>query len=277
MEYFANEKCDICIIETGLGGRLDATNVIEPILSVITNISLEHTAMLGDTVEEIAIEKGGIIKPTIPVVLGDTQLHSIFEEIANRNNSNIYYSTDINSCSEFQSPLLGDYQKENLRTVLKSCDLINSLGFKLNNDSIQRGLDKLSQNTGFFGRLQVMNTSPLTIFDVSHNPAGILTSIKTIQKLNKGKLHIVYGTSADKDVFSILKLFPKDACYYFTEFSNNRSIKIDSLKPFTAQIQIKECSFFTDPKKALKKAQHQANHEDTIVVIGSFFLISGFF
>ncbi len=163
MEYFANEKCDICIIETGLGGRLDATNVIEPILSVITNISLEHTAMLGDTVEEIAIEKGGIIKPTIPVVLGDTQLHSIFEEIANRNNSNIYYSTDINSCSEFQSPLLGDYQKENLRTVLKSCDLINSLGFKLNNDSIQRGLDKLSQNTGFFGRLQVMSTSPLTL------------------------------------------------------------------------------------------------------------------
>lgn len=279
MEYFAIEKCDVCIIETGLGGRLDATNVVEPVLSVITNISLEHTAMLGNTLEEIAFEKGGIIKKETPVVLGETesQLYPIFEKLAKQNNSTVYYASEIKNNENFNSPLLGEYQKENLRTVLKACEVIKTQGFKINDDSIQRGLENLSLNTGFFGRLQVTSSSPLTIFDVSHNPAGISASLESIQKLNKGNLHIIYGTSADKDVLSILKLFPKDASYYFTQFSNDRSIKIETLKSFADQIWTEKCTFFTDPVKALTEAQHHANHEDTIVVIGSFFLISDFF
>jgi dihydrofolate synthase / folylpolyglutamate synthase len=279
MEYFANENCDVCIIETGLGGRLDATNVVEPIMSIITNISLEHTAMLGNTLEEISFEKGGIIKPNIPVILGETepQLYPIFKELASKNNSTIHYSSELEYPKNFNSPLLGNYQIENLRTVLKSCEVINACGFELNDELIQKGLDNLSRNTGFFGRLQVTSTSPITIFDVSHNPAGIFASMESIQKLNNGRLHIIYGTSADKDVLSILQLFPKDANYYFTEFSNDRSINIDLLKSYSEQIWKTNCKFFTDPNIALADAQLHANHEDTIVVIGSFFLISDFF
>jgi len=279
MEYFANENCDVCIIETGLGGRLDATNVVEPILSVITNISLEHTAMLGDTLEEIAFEKGGIIKPSVPVILGETapQLYPIFEELAKNNSASVHFSSELTLKGNLTSPLLGEYQKENLRTVLKSCEVIKTLGFQINDNFIQQGLDNLSRNTGFFGRLQVTNSDPLTIFDVSHNPAGISASIESIQKINKGRLHIIYGTSADKDVLSILKLFPKDANYYFTQFSNDRSINIEVLKSFADQIWATNCNFFTDPNLALTEAQHHANHQDTIVVIGSFFLISDFF
>ena len=279
VEYFANEKCDVCIIETGLGGRLDATNVVEPILSVITNISLEHTAMLGNTVEEIAFEKGGIIKKDVPVILGETlhQLYPIYEKLAERNDSKVHYASTITNESNFHSPLLGEYQKENLRTVLKCCEVLQTQEFIISIDSIQHGLTNLFKNTGFSGRLQVINNSPLTLFDVSHNPAGISASFESIEKINKGKLHIIYGTSADKDVLSILKLFPKDASYYFTEFSKDRSIKIDTLKLLAEQIWTNQINFFTSPIKALSEAQHQANHEDTIVVIGSFFLISDFF
>jgi len=279
VEYFKNQNCDISIIETGLGGRLDATNVIEPILSVITNISLEHTTMLGDTLELIASEKAGIIKKNTPVVIGEmeNQLYPIFDEIAKTNNAPIHYSTDIKNEGEFQIPLLGDYQLENCRTVLKSCEILNNLGFSIDNKGIEKGLDALYSNTGFSGRLQIIQRNPLTIFDVSHNPAGISASLKTIQKMNKGKIHFIYGTSADKDVNSILELFPKDASFYFTEFSSERSIKIEALKKHAQLIFEKNCNYFSNPNDALTSAQHHANHEDTIVAIGSFFLISDFF
>lgn len=279
IEYFVSEKCDICIIETGLGGRLDATNVIEPILSIITNISLEHTAMLGNSIEEIAFEKGGIIKPNTPVIIGETapQLYPIFEELALKKSAEIYYSTEVKNDTDFESSLLGEYQNENKRTVLKACQLLKDKQYTISNNSIQLGLDHLSANTGFFGRLHVVNSVPMTIYDVSHNSAGILASLEAIKKINKGKLHIIYGTSADKDVFSILQLFPKNAHYYFTEFSNERSIKIETLKIHSEQIWTTNCDFFTSPKEALTKAQQQANHEDTIIAIGSFFLISDIF
>ena len=278
MQYFANENCDICIIETGLGGRLDATNVIEPILSVITNISLEHTSMLGNTIEEIAFEKGGIIKNETPVVLGETssQLYSIFQDLANKNNAVTYFSKDVTNDLKFKSTLLGEYQKENLRTVLKSCELLKSQLYNINDHSIQSGLTNLFKNTGFFGRLQVMNDSPLTIFDVSHNPAGISASLESIMLVNKGALHIIYGSSADKDLASILPLFPRDANYYFTEFSNERSNDINGLKTHVLKFDLKNCVFFTKAKDAYDQAQLHANHEDTILVIGSFFLISDF-
>jgi dihydrofolate synthase/folylpolyglutamate synthase len=235
--------------------------------------------MLGNTIEEIAFEKGGIIKPNTPVIIGETahQLYPIFETLATKNASEIYYSTEVKNDTDFQSPLLGEYQNENKRTVLKACELLKEKQFTISNNSIQLGLDHLSANTGFFGRLHVVKSVPLTIFDVSHNPAGISASLETIGKINKGKLHIIYGTSADKDVFSILQLFPKNAHYYFTEFINDRSIKIEALKINAEQIWTTNCDFFTSPKEALTKAQQQANHEDTIIAIGSFFLISDIF
>lgn len=278
MEYFAIEHCDICIIETGLGGRLDATNVIQPILSIITNISLEHTAMLGNTLEEIAAEKGGIIKQDTPVVLGKMEMHlyPIFEHISNLKNATVYYSDTMRE-SAYEIPLLGEYQKENCSTVLKTCEVLQKLGIIINHQIIQKGFDNLFSNSGFAGRLQIVQRNPYVIYDVSHNPAGIAASLMALSEINKGKIHFIYGTSADKDVRSILELFPKDAEFYLTEFKNERSIKIDALKQIAEDILKNNCHFFSDPRKALKQAQHNANHEDTIVVIGSFFLISDFF
>lgn len=279
VDYFKKEECDICIIETGLGGRLDATNVIQPILSIITNISLEHTAMLGNTLEEIAFEKGGIIKKETPVVLGEMEAHlyPVFEKVSKSKNASIYYSNEIKNDQNFEIPLLGEYQKENCRTVLKSCEILSHKGFPISIETIQKGFDNLFSNTGFSGRLQIIQRNPLVIFDVSHNPAGILASIEALNEINNGKLHFIYGTSADKDVKSILELFPKDAEFYFTEFKNERSIKIESLKKISEDIFGNNCKYFSDPNNALTEAQHNANHQDTIVAIGSFFLISDFF
>lgn len=279
VEYFKNEKCDICIIETGLGGRLDATNVIQPILSVVTNISLEHTAMLGNTLEAIAAEKGGIIKNETPVVIGEmeNQLYPIFNGIGENKKAPIYFSNGIKNENDFQIPLLGEYQIENCRTVLKSCEILKQLGFSIDNNAIQNGFDHLYSNTGFSGRLQIIQRNPLTIFDVSHNPAGILASLNAIINMNKGELHFIYGTSADKDVKAILELFPKDAHYYFTEFRNERSIKIKDLQLNTQELFGNNCNYFSNPNDALASAQQHANHDDTIVAIGSFFLISDFF
>lgn len=279
VEYFKNEKCDICIIETGLGGRLDATNVIQPILSVVTNISLEHTAMLGNTLEAIAAEKGGIIKNETPVVIGEmeNQLYPIFNGIGENKKAPIYFSNGIKNENDFQIPLLGEYQIENCRTVLKSCEILKQLGFSIDNNAIQNGFDHLYSNTGFSGRLQIIQRNPLTIFDVSHNPAGILASLNAIINMNKGELHFIYGTSADKDVKAILELFPKDAHYYFTEFRNERSIKIKDLHLNTQELFGNNCNYFSNPNDALASAQQHANHDDTIVAIGSFFLISDFF
>lgn len=279
VDYFRNEGCDICIIETGLGGRLDATNVIQPILSIITNISLEHTAMLGNTLEEIAFEKGGIIKNETPVVLGEmeTHLYPVFENISKSKNAPIYYSKEIKNDQDYEISLIGEYQKENLRTVLKSCEILNQKGFSINSTTIQKGFDNLFSNTGFSGRLQIIKRNPLIIFDVSHNPAGISASLDAINEINQGKLHFIYGTSADKDVNSILKLFPKDAQFYFTEFNNERSMKIETIRKHSQNIFENNCKYFIDPNEALTKVQHNANHEDTIVAIGSFFLISDFF
>lgn len=279
LEYFNEEQCDFCVIETGLGGRLDATNIITPLLSIITNISLEHTAMLGNTLEEIAVEKAGIIKEGVPVVVGETasHLYPIFEQIAKQRNAKMIRSTSVTEIDNFKTPLLGEYQLENLRTVLCSCQLLAEQGIHLNPTIIQKGLDNLFTNTGFSGRLQIVSESPLTIFDVSHNPAGIKASFKAISKLNKGQLHIVYGTSADKDIESILDVLPKDANFYFTAFTSERSMCIEDLKSAAQTFDQSKCTFFSNPHLALKSAQNNANHTDTIVVIGSFFLISDFF
>ena len=276
--YFQKEKCDVIVVETGLGGRLDATNVITPILSIITNIGLEHTNFLGDTLEKIAFEKGGIIKRNVPVVIGETtkETKSVFLEIAKKNTSRLILAENIVVPTEIYLPLLGEYQKRNFRTVYTSIKELQNIGYSISEENINKGLENLKINTGFKARLQVIEKKPLTIIDVSHNYDGIKNTLESIKKSTKGKLHLIYGTSGDKDLNNIFTLFPIESQYYFTEFSNSRSAKIEDLS-FQAKKNNLKALFFLDIKKALKTAQKSANEEDTILIFGSFFLINDIF
>ena len=275
--YFKKQKCTICVIETGLGGRLDATNIITPILSLITNISIEHTQFLGTTIEQIAGEKAGIIKPNVPIIISERQAvaEDVFTTIAQKNGSNIIFASDemIEIPEDF--PLLGSYQTSNFNLVYHAIIELRKR-FVINENCIHRGLINLAENTGFYGRMQVVSKNPLTIFDVSHNVAGIHLTLASILELNKGKLHIVYGTSADKDFTAIMADFPKNACYYFTEFSNERSAKIEQLKESASSLLL-ESSYYTSPILAFEDAKKNAQENDTLLVFGSFFLISDFY
>ncbi len=276
--HFLKENCSICVIETGLGGRLDATNIINPILSIITNIGLEHTNFLGETYEKIAFEKAGIIKNTIPIVIGETlpQTKTVFEKIANERKSPIYFAEKSKKQTPNNFPLLGDYQLKNYRIIDTAIPILNDLGISITELSIYSGLQNLTINTGFRGRMQIINKTPLTIMDVSHNYDGIKATLESLQKINKGNLKIVYGTSSDKDLDGIFSLFPLNAAYFFTEFNNERSADLNLLKE-KAEILKLNASFFLNPKEALFSAQKTTNEKDTIIVFGSFFLISDFF
>ena len=279
LDYFKSESCDICIIETGLGGRYDATNIISPIISVITNISLEHTAMLGDTIEKIAFEKAGIIKQGVPVILGEMkpEAFKVMKTEAQRQHSKVIDSILLSSkTNDFDLPLLGSYQKENLSTVITTLSELENSHFITDNETIQKGLTKLTENTGFSGRMQVITQEPRLIFDVSHNPDGIEASLETILETTPGKLHVIFGTSADKDLKTSAHLFPLNSNMYFTEFKNSRSAKIDDFKEISDSINFTKKNYFTDSIQALKAAKDCASTDDTILVIGSFFLISDF-
>jgi dihydrofolate synthase / folylpolyglutamate synthase len=278
LNYFLESKCTVCVIETGLGGRLDATNVITPVLSIITNIGIEHTQFLGNTIEEIATEKAGIIKNGIPVIIGETSptTKDIFAKIAHERKSKINYSEEFPSSNQFTPPLLGDYQKRNLHTVLVACERLKHDFNGINDKTISLGLTNLTQNTGFFGRLQIVQKNPLVLFDVSHNKDGIEATIMAVSSLNKGQLHILYGSSADKDVNEIAELFPKDAKINFTTFSNTRSLSMQQLEVLNKKFNF-SAKIYSNPPRALEEIQSIANKQDTILVFGSFFLLSDFF
>lgn len=278
LSHFQKEKCSVCVIETGLGGKLDATNVILPIVSVITNIAIEHTQFLGNTIESIAREKAGIIKPNVPVIIGESTNESkpVFIEVANKTNSRIIWCEEQLIENSFEVPILGEYQKKNLQTVLCTLKELKTLGYKISEESISKGLKNLSQNSGLFGRMQVINQSPLTILDVSHNEDGIKKTLDTIQKINKGKLHLIYGSSSDKNYRDNLKLFPKNSELNLCTFSNIRSLTFEEMDILASEITPKP-KIYQSVKKAISEVQSAANEEDTILVFGSFFLISDFF
>jgi len=199
--HFKESKCNVAVIETGLGGRLDATNIIQPILSIITNISMEHTQFLGNTLDSIAREKAGIIKKNTPVIIGEAvpETKTVFERISAEQNAKIIYSEEHASDQSFKSPLIGDYQQKNLQTVLTAISELNKSRFNITPANITEGINNLSKNTGFFGRMQVISKAPLTILDVSHNEDGIRKTLDSLRSINKGKLHLIYGSSADKN------------------------------------------------------------------------------
>ncbi|MCE2711011.1 MAG: bifunctional folylpolyglutamate synthase/dihydrofolate synthase [Cryomorphaceae bacterium] len=276
--HFKRSKCSICVIETGLGGRLDATNCVMPLVSVITNISLEHTQFLGNTLSAIAREKAGIIKPSIPVVIGEclSESEPVFQEVAMQKNAQLIDCSGLPFSEEYDLPLLGDYQKTNFRTVLQTLEVLKMYDLTCSREAIQSGLSNLHKNTGFFGRMQLIQKEPLILLDVSHNAAGIQQTLDTIHKLNKGKLHLIYGSSSDKDVHSIVKLFPSNASVAFCTFKNLRSLTVEEFEKLNDEFCVKH-PIYEDLNMAIEDISLKLDSQDTLLIFGSFFLIADYF
>ena len=269
--HFANKKVDIAIIETGLGGRLDSTNIIKPDLSIITNISMDHTNLLGNTIEEIAIEKAGIIKKETPIIIGRKQkeIKYIFKEIAKKNNAPIIYS----NMQKYDSDLQGQYQIENINTVVTSLLELRKKGWRITKENIKNGLLNTTKNTGLLGRWHTLNKKPLTICDIGHNEEGINSILKNIRKIKYKNLHIVLGITDDKDIHKILNILPKSATYYFCKPNVPRGMSAKLLKKKAANYLLKGSSFIS-VKKAFKQAKQEANIADLIFIGGSTFVVS---
>jgi dihydrofolate synthase/folylpolyglutamate synthase len=265
LAYFQEQDCDYIVIETGLGGRLDATNVLHPKVSVITTIALDHQEFLGDTLTAIATEKAGIIKHQTPVVIGEKSeaTQTIFEQRAAVLNAPIYFSENDNEPIE-NLPLSG-YQATNLKTALMA---LKAIGFDILPQTLFAALENLSRNTGIFGRLETWQQAPKIILDVSHNPAGIAATLPIIEKQCAGQLFILYGASKDKDAKEILDLFPKQAHVAACVFSNLRSKSIDDWQQLGVQ------TIFEDLPSAIEQLEKQMQLLDLLWITGSFFLLS---
>lgn len=295
-EYFAQQEVDIAIIETGLGGRLDSTNVIVPELSIITNIGWDHMNLLGNSLEKIAAEKAGIIKEKIPVVVGEVipETISIFEETANEKNAPLSIAerkrhiTDWNwekhelvveVASEHQTDhkiyhldLQGVYQTKNLLTVLEACSILQQKGWKLDNDAIQQGLKHTKKITGLHGRWEVIHTSPLVVMDVAHNADGIRQLVQQAELISHDQLHIIIGMVKDKDIDRVLSLLPKTANYYFTKAQIPRALPENELMEKAGKLKLKGDSF-PDVNEALEFALQHTHPDDLIIICGSVFLV----
>jgi len=269
--YFANQKVDIAIIETGLGGRLDSTNIIDPELSIITNIGFDHTNLLGNTIEKIAKEKAGIIKQNVPVIIGRNQekIKIIFQNIADKKIAPLKYATNHN----FTSDLEGIYQKENINSAITAIQEIQKKGWEITNENIKEGLLNTRKNTGILGRWQVLGKKPLIICDSGHNVDAIKIIFKQIEQTPHKNLHIVFGVVNDKNLDLILDLLPKNARYYFCKPNIERGLDEEFLKNLANKKEIKGNSF-TSVIEALKAAKKQAKNDDLIFIGGSTFVVA---
>ncbi|MGZ9735258.1 bifunctional folylpolyglutamate synthase/dihydrofolate synthase [Flavobacterium sp. GNP002] len=274
-DYFAKEKVDIAVIEVGMGGRLDATNIITPLVSVITNIGLDHTQFLGNTLEAIAFEKAGIIKPKIPVIIGEytPETKPVFLAKAKECNSEIYFAADLISETYF-SDLIGDYQIHNKKTVLQTVKILNEQNeFKITPENIKSGLLNVVKNTGLQGRWQQLNEFPKVICDTAHNKNGLEIVLNQIQKEDFDTLHIVLGVVNDKDLDEILPLFPKKAIYYFCKPNIPRGLDVLILKQKAASFDLKG-EVYNSVSEAYQKAIGNAAKSDFIYIGGSTFVVA---
>lgn len=265
--HFKNNNCEIAVIETGLGGRLDASNVIKPILSIITPIALDHQQFLGDTLEEIALEKAGIIKENIPVLINnDTESsRNLLVQVANQRNAPVHFPRQLDL--PFPLPL---YQLSNLNTAIEAVKIIDK---ECTSATIHQALIKLQENSGHFGRFQILQQNPTLIADVSHNPAGMRATIEAVEALGHKKISFILGSSQDKPILDLMHLIPKHAELYLCAFKNERSMKISDLKMIKEQIpQVKKV--FEEVNEALREVLRLSHEEDLIVITGSFFLIA---
>jgi len=274
-DYFNKEKIDIAIIEVGLGGRLDATNVITSLISVITNIGLDHTAFLGNTLESIATEKAGIIKPNIPVIIGEyiPETKTVFLAKAKENKAEIFFASD-NFESPFPSALLGNYQIHNKRTVLQTIAVLNSQNkFKVSEENIKNGFLNVIKNTGLQGRWQQLKADPKVICDTAHNRHGLEIVLNQVQNEKYDTLHIVLGVANDKDLNEILPLFPKNAKYYFCKPNILRGLDADILHQKAITFQLKG-EVYNSVSEAYAEALANAVKSDFIYIGGSTFVVA---
>jgi dihydrofolate synthase/folylpolyglutamate synthase len=274
-DYFAKEKVDIAVIEVGMGGRLDATNIITPLVSVITNIGLDHTQFLGNTLESVAFEKAGIIKPNIPVVIGEytPETKPVFLAKAKKCNSEIYFASDLIS-ENYPSDLIGDYQMHNKKTVLQTIAILNNQKeFKITPENIKSGLLQVVKNTGLQGRWQQLGEFPKVICDTAHNKNGLEIVLKQIQKEEFDDLHIVLGVVNDKDLDEILPLFPKNAFYYFCKPNIPRGLEASILEKKATTFGLKG-EVYNSVTDAYQKAKQNAAKSDLIYIGGSTFVVA---
>lgn len=269
---FSHKNCDICIIETGLGGRLDSTNVIEPELSIITNIGMDHIGFLGDTLEKIALEKAGIIKERVPVVIGDCDsvLYPVFKNIANTKSSSIEFAHK-SIIPTYKTDLLGSFQQRNIHTAVTGAKLLGA-DWSFNNETLLTSLKNVVKHSSFKGRMQQISDQPRVILDAAHNKEGIEGVLKEVQALSYQKLRIVYGASNDKDWKEILRHFSTDNVYYFTSFNSNRAVTLDNFKLELIESDL-TYELFDNPISALNKCKSDAQTNDLILVCGSFYLM----
>jgi len=273
-DHFARQKVDIAIVEVGLGGRLDSTNIIHPIISVITNIGFDHMQFLGNTLPEIAAEKAGIIKPKTPVVIGETQkeVASVFTNIANKLQAPIYFA-DQQATKLYESDLKGDYQLKNIKTVLQTIKLLVDMDYAIGEKALQEGIKNVSRNTGLKGRWQLLNARPKTICDTAHNQDGISLVMKQLGKETYRNLHIVLGVVNDKDLKLVLTLFPKTAQYYFCKPDIPRGLDANVLRN-EAKAYGLAGNVYESVDAAYKQAIQNADEDDLIFIGGSTFVVA---
>ncbi|MFW6268012.1 MAG: bifunctional folylpolyglutamate synthase/dihydrofolate synthase [Marinilabiliaceae bacterium] len=294
-EHFARENVDVAVIEVGMGGRLDSTNIISPDLTVITNIGLDHTMFLGDTLEAIAREKAGIIKPGVPVVVGRFQAETAdgFREKAHEMNAPLMFVGDVFNLVEtvvqnneqlvtvksdrvtetFALPLTGSAQQENLRTVLGAVRQLHNMGYTISDAAVHHGIEKVVEQTGLKGRWQKIADHPLMICDTAHNADGLCQVVRQIESGKYHQVHIVWGMVNDKDVKEVLDLLPGDALYYFTQASIPRALDPVEILRAAREIGLKG-EIYPDVKRAVEAAKKNASNNDLIFIGGSTFIVS---
>ena len=272
--YFEKQNVDIAVIEVGLGGRLDSTNIITPEVSVITNIGMDHTQFLGETLKEIATEKAGIIKVNVPVVIGETQdeIQSVFSDKAKTVNADLFFA-DASEHQVFPCSLLGEYQQKNIKTALQTLSILKTKGLTVKEQHIKKGLMQVQKHTGLRGRWEILSEHPKVICDVAHNKEGLTLVLKQLQKESYKTLHIVLGMVRDKAVEDLVGLFPKQAVYYFCSPALDRGMKVNKLAQiFNANGY--QGQTYSSVNEALSSAKQLATPQDLIFVGGSTFVVA---
>lgn len=295
-DHFAKENVEVAIIETGLGGRLDSTNIIQPEISIITNIGLDHVQLLGNTLGLIAAEKAGIIKAKIPAVIGQTHVETaaVFETMARQLDAPIVFADAIwgtaaqsitpgnisieltgirdGSTRKFNADLAGIYQADNIRTVITAIDLLIERGWKVKEEDIAKGIAFAKKNTGLHGRWEVINTAPIVILDVAHNTEGIKQVVQQINATAFEKLFIILGMSKDKDVEAVITQLPKQAIYGFTQAQIPRALTIEELEKMASSASLNGQSY-PDVNTAIEDTLKMAGPNDLVLVCGSVFVV----
>ncbi len=273
-QYFSKEEVDIAVVEVGLGGRLDSTNILKPEISVITNIGLDHTHILGNTHAKIAYEKGGIIKQNTPCVIGQIRPDTlpIFEELATKNDAPLILAESRLS-KNYSTDLLGNYQKENIRTAITTIKELIEQNWNITDENIKLGLSNVIKNTKLQGRWQQLSEKPKVICDTAHNREGLRITMEQLKLEKADQIHIVLGMVSDKNIEAVIDLFPKDAIYYFCQPNNPRALDADSLVDLFKN-SIKKHNVFPSVNDAYKSAFKKANDTDVIYVGGSTFVVA---